>query len=254
MKISIVVPCYNEVDNIENLDHEFFPIAEGLLGARLLDDKVIHGVEVVFVDDGSNDKTSDVLRSAFAGRGRDNFVLKFEKHEVNRGLGAAIRTGFNASTGDIIVTTDSDGTYKFSTIPSLIASMKNGVDIITASPYHPQGEVVGVPAYRIFLSRGSSLLYRLLLKWNIYTYTALYRGYRRKVIEDISFKADDYLAGTELMVKAMLKGYTVAEYPAALHRRVFGVSKARLMQTIRSHLRFQTGLLLHRLRIRSLFS
>lgn len=254
MKISIIVPCYNEVDNIENLDREFFPVVEGLLGARLLDDKLVGEIETVFVDDGSSDKTSDVLRSAFTDRARKNFTLKFERHAVNCGLGAAIRTGFNASTGDIIVTTDSDGTYKFSTIPALIASMKNGVDIITASPYHPQGEVVGVPPFRIFLSRGSSLLYRILLKWDIYTYTALFRGYRRKVIEDISFRADDYLAGTELMVKAMLKGYTVVEFPAALHRRVFGVSKARLIQTIRSHLRFQTGLLLHRLHIRSLFS
>lgn len=153
MKISIIVPCYNEVDNIENLDREFFPAVEGLLGARLLDDKAISDVEIIFVDDGSSDKTSDVLKSAFADRARKNFMLKFEKHEINRGLGAAIRTGFNASTGDIVVTTDSDGTYKFSTIPALIASMKNGVDIITASPYHPQGEVVGVPPFRIFLSR-----------------------------------------------------------------------------------------------------
>jgi dolichol-phosphate mannosyltransferase len=74
------------------------------------------------------------------------------------------------------------------------------------------------------------------------------------VVEHVPFHANDYLAGTELMVKAMLKGYIVAEYPAALHRRVFGVSKARLLQTILSHLRFQAGLLLHRLHVRSLFT
>lgn len=254
MKISIIVPCYNEVDNIQNLEREFFPVAEELIGARPADGMVVDGVEVVFVDDGSRDSTFDVLKSAFASRSRKNLSLKFEKHDVNRGLGAAIRTGFQAATGDILVTTDSDGTYKFSTIPALISSMKNRVDIITASPYHPEGEVVGVPAYRIFLSRGSSLLYRILLNWNIYTYTALFRGYRREVVEQIPFQADDYLGGTELMVKAMLKGYTVAEYPAALHRRVFGVSKARLLQTVLSHLRFQAGVLLHRLHIRSLFS
>jgi dolichol-phosphate mannosyltransferase len=254
MKISIVVPCYNEVDNIEKLEKEFFPVVEELIGARPLDNITVQEVEVVFVDDGSRDSTFDVLKSLFAGRARNDLSLKFEKHEVNRGLGAAIRTGFRAATGDILVTIDSDGTYKFSTIPALIASMKNGVDVITASPYHPQGEVEGVPGYRIFLSRGSSLLYRILLNWNIYTYTALFRGYRREVIERIPFHADDYLAGTELMVKAMLKGYTIAEYPAVLHRRIFGVSKARLLQTILSHLCFQTGLLLHQLRIRSLFS
>lgn len=253
MKISIIVPCYNEADNIQKLEQEFFPVAEGLIGAHLLDDTPIEDVEVVFVDDGSQDSTFEVLKSAFGRRLRKNLTVKFERHNVNRGLGAAIRTGFHASNGDILVTTDSDGTYKFSTIPALISFMRNGVDIITASPYHPQGEVVGVPGYRIFLSRSSSLLYRILLKWNIYTYTALFRGYRREVVDQIPFRANDYLAGTELMVKAMLKGYNVAEYPAALHRRVFGISKARLLQTIFSHLRFQTGLLLHRLRIRSLF-
>jgi len=56
------------------------------------------------------------------------------------------------------------------------------------------------------------------------------------------------------MVKAMLKGYRVDEFPAALHRRVFGVSKARLIQTIKSHLIFQTRLLFHRLHIRSMFA
>lgn len=254
MNLSIIVPCYNEVDNIKKIEAEFFPVVEGLVGATLFSATVVQCVEVIFVDDGSRDSTFDVLQSAFANKASKNLSLKFEKHIFNRGLGAAIRTGFQASTGELVVTTDSDGTYKFSTIPALLACLKDGVDIVTASPYHPKGEVVGVPAYRIFLSRGSSLLYRLLLNWNIYTYTALFRGYRRRVVEQIQFDADDYLGGTEFMVKAMLKGFTVVEYPAALHRRVFGVSKARLLQTILSHLRFQARLLLHRLHIRSLFA
>jgi hypothetical protein len=62
------------------------------------------------------------------------------------------------------------------------------------------------------------------------------------------------LGATELMVKAMLKGYRVAEFPAALHRRMFGVSKAKLWKTIQSHLNFQMRLLLHRLRICSMFA
>jgi dolichol-phosphate mannosyltransferase len=173
---------------------------------------------------------------------------------VNRGLGAALRTGFEASSGEIIVTTDSDGTYHFSTIPVMLDHLTKDVAIVTASPYHPRGEVVGVPGYRIFLSRGSSLLYRLLLNWRIHTYTALYRAYRREVVDQIHFAANDFLGGTELMVKAMLKGYKVDEFPAALHRRMFGVSKAKLLKTIQSHLTFQGRLVLHRLHIRSMFA
>ncbi len=254
MKISVVIPCYNEEDNIQKLRDEFFPVLEGLIGHQLPDGTQVTAVETIFVDDGSRDHTWDALRSAFASNGNAHLAVCFEKHEQNRGLGAALRTGFRLASGEIIVTTDSDGTYHFSTIPALLAHMKPDVHIVTASPYHPKGEVVGVPPYRIFLSRGSSLLYRLLLNRHIHTYTALFRAYRREVIENISFMADDYLGATELMVKAMLKGYRVAEYPAALHRRVFGVSKAKLLKTILSHLTFQAKLLAHRLHIRSLFT
>jgi len=114
--------------------------------------------------------------------------------------------------------------------------------------------VVGVPGYRIFLSKGSSLIYRILLNWRVHTYTALYRAYRRDVIDEIPFAANDFLGGTELMVKAMLKGYQVDEFPAALHQRMFGVSKAKLLRTIKSHLNFQARLILHRFHIRSMFA
>jgi dolichol-phosphate mannosyltransferase len=254
MKLSIVIPCYNEEDNIEKLKTEFFPVVEKLIGNQLPDGNQISVVEVVFVDDGSKDNTFDTLKNTFEAYNYPGISVFVEKHEINRGLGAALRTGFKSITGDIIVTTDSDGTYHFSTIPELLGHMTKDVAIVTASPYHPKGEVVGVPGYRIFLSRGSSLLYRILLNWRIHTYTALYRAYRREVVDQIPFAANDFLGQTELMVKAMLKGYRVAEFPAALHRRMFGVSKARLIQTIKSHLSFQTRLLLHRFHIRSMFA
>jgi dolichol-phosphate mannosyltransferase len=254
MKLSVVVPCFNEEDNIEKLRAEFFPVIERLVGSRLPNGGEIDSLEVVFVDDGSSDGTYDALVGAFGNFKHSSISLRFEKHEANRGLGAALRTGFTAVTGDIVVTTDSDGTYHFSTIPSLLEHLTGDVAIVTASPYHPMGEVVGVPGYRIFLSRGSSLIYRILLNWRIHTYTALFRAYRREVVDQIPFTANDFLGATELMVKAMLKGYQVDEFPAALHQRMFGVSKAKLVRTIKSHLNFQTRLLFHRLHIRSMFA
>ncbi|HEY5728424.1 MAG TPA: glycosyltransferase family 2 protein [Anaerolineales bacterium] len=253
MKLSVVVPCFNEEDNIGKLKTEFFPVINNLLGS-LIDGEQVEAIEVVFVDDGSKDNTYNALKKTFGSYDHRSIMVKFEKHDVNRGLGAAMRTGFGIVTGDVVVTTDSDGTYHFSTIPSLLEHLKGEVAIVTASPYHPKGEVVGVPGYRIFLSRGSSLLYRILLSWKVHTYTALYRAYRSEVIDSIPFAADDFLGGTELMVKAMLKGYQVDEFPAALHRRMFGVSKARLIKTIWSHLKFQTRLALHRLHLRSMLA
>ena len=241
MDISIVIPCYNEAENIYKIQKEFLPVALELAEE--------HSVEVVFVDDGSSDDTWQALHDTFSDTGELPVVIRFERHQMNRGLGAAMRTGFAAAGGQLVVTTDSDGTYKFTEIPKLLSYLTQDVDIVTASPYHPAGDVAGVPGYRLILSRGSSAIYRILVSWRVHTYTSLFRAYRREVVENVSFEADGYLAGTELMVKAMLMGYRVAEYPAVLHRRVFGVSKAKLVRTILAHLRFQGSVLLHRLRL-----
>jgi dolichol-phosphate mannosyltransferase len=242
MNLSIVIPCFNEADNVPKLGEEFFPVVAELAKTR--------SVEVVFVDDGSTDETWLALNNAFGnGRVPEGVTVRFERHPVNRGLGAAIRTGLTASRGEVVVTTDSDGTYKFVTIPALLACLAPDVDVVTASPYHPKGGVANVPQYRLILSQGSSMLYRLLVTWKVHTYTALYRAYRRRVIEDITFESNGFLGGTELMVKAMLRGYRVVEFPTVLYSRAFGASKAKIMRTIRAHLQFQWRVLLHRLHI-----
>jgi dolichol-phosphate mannosyltransferase len=241
MDLSIVIPCYNEAENVPKIQAEFFPVVTELAKT--------HSLEVVFVDDGSTDGTWQALTNTFGNDNEPQVLVRFERHQVNRGLGAALRTGLTATRGEVVVTTDSDGTYKFSEIPSLLSYLTSDIDMVTASPYHPAGSVKGVPAYRLILSQGSSTIYRILVNWRVHTYTCLFRAYRRKVIEHVSFESDGFLAGTELLVKGMLMGYRVAEYPAVLHSRVFGASKAKLVRTILAHLGFQARVLLHRLNL-----
>jgi dolichol-phosphate mannosyltransferase len=255
MDLSIIIPCFNEADSIQKLRSELFPVAESLARTATL--------ELVFVDDGSTDNTSKLLYEAFrpVGTGTErseshpngsqsragaNIVYRFVRHETNRGLGAALRSGFAAAEGQVLVTTDSDGTYHFTEIPALLAYLTPDADIVTASPYHPSGGVAGVPPYRLVLSRGSSAIYRLLVSRDVHTYTALFRAYRRSVVANIPFASDGFLGGTELLVNAMLAGYRVAEYPTVLYSRAYGVSKAKLARTIGAHLRFQAGILLRR--------
>lgn len=242
MDLSIVIPCYNESENVSKIQREFLPVVTELAKNQ--------SVEVIFVDDGSSDGTWQKLHDTFDQEEHQNIAIRFERHEVNRGLGAAVRTGFAASHGNVVITTDSDGTYRFSTIPALLSYLKSDVDIVTASPYHPDGAVENVPGYRLVLSRGSSAIYRILVSRNIHTYTSLFRAYRRSVIENVPFFSDGYLSGTEFMVNGMLMGYKVAEYPAVLHSRVLGASKAKLARTVLAHLGFQTRILLHRLRLK----
>ena len=248
MKLSVIVPCYNEVDNVSKLQGELLPVIEALVGLNKDHDwEKFDSAEFIFVDDGSRDETYSRLKEYVNSYSKLGISFKFLRHKTNRGLGAAIRTGFSNVDGEIVLTVDSDGTYEFSEIPALLTFLTPDVDIVTASPYHPDGGVIGVPRYRLLLSKGSSLLYRILVNWDVHTYTCLFRAYRAEVVKTIAFKSDGFLAGTELLVHAMLRGYRIAEFPAVLHRRVYGVSKAKIMKTILSHLRFQGWVLLYRL-------
>lgn len=244
MDLSIVVPYLNEVDNVQKLKEDLLPV--------VADISRTYSVEMVFVDDGSTDGTTQALKSAVEAIETPEITYKFVAHEGNWGLGKALQTGFSASRGDIVITTDCDGTYQFSTIPELLAHLQDGVDVVTASPYHPKGKVLNVPGYRIFLSKGASFIYRLLVNWNIHTYTCLFRAYRRQVVEEIHIASYGFMSVAELLIKSKLRGYQVVEFPAVLYTREYGVSKANLARTILAHLRFQSSILLHNLHLTTL--
>lgn len=226
-RVSLVIPAYNEAESVVHTSRSLQPVLDHLSN--------IYSLEVILIDDGSVDSTYDLLQQHF---GQDHRV-RVLRHQQNRGLGAAIRTGFSHATGEIVVTTDFDGTYPFACIADLLALMKDDVDIVTASPYHPDGGVEGVPRYRLLFSYGASLLYRILVNWKIHTWTALFRAYRRPVVERITFTSDDFLAGTELLVYAQQAGYRIVEFPTVLHQRSFGQSSIKIARVTWAHLRFQ---------------
>jgi dolichol-phosphate mannosyltransferase len=234
--LSLIIPCYNESEGIPSMRSRLAEVLPTL--------REIGRVEVLLIDDGSTDGTYQLLQEHFAGWDE----VKIVQHLHNQGLGAALRTGFAHASGATIVTCDSDGTYPFAEIPALLAKLTPGIDIVTASPYHPAGGIENVPAYRVALSKGASLLYRLLLDWRIHTYTAIFRAYRRQVIERITSQSNGFLMVTEMLVEPLLAGFRVAEYPTLLRVRRYGQSKARLWRITRSHLRYQWHLIGRRLR------
>ncbi len=235
-KLSLVIPAYNESEGVRQTAQAVRALVNYL--------NKNYDTEVIFVNDGSKDNTAALLTAEFA----NDPNVRVVSHDTNRGMGAAIRTGFQNAQGDIIVTTDFDGTYPLNTIPQMLARMRvDQADLITASPYHPNGMVEGVPGYRLLFSFGASLLYRLLVSWRIHTWTALYRAYSRRVIDAIQFESNDFLAGTEILVKALRAGFRVTEFPTTLHVRTFGQSSLRIARVTRSHLKYQSRLLVESL-------
>ncbi len=235
--LSIVIPCYNEEEGIPHLVTQLNPAVQKL--------QQHYQVELVFVDDGSIDKTNELLQQQYGNNPQARIIT----HEKNRNLGAALRTGFAHCTGDYIAALDSDCTYGPELLLPMMEMMDEKTDIATVSPYHPQGKIRNVPAYRIFLSKGASFLYRVLLDWNLYTYTAMVRVYKKDVIKNISFERDNFLGVTELLVKAMLKGHTVKELPAELQVRKFGQSKMKMLplKVIKDHLSLMSSVMKHKI-------
>jgi dolichol-phosphate mannosyltransferase len=222
--ISIIVPCFNESEGIESLERKLQPVLFKLRSTR--------SVELIIVDDGSTDDTFLKLQQYFEE------TAQIIKHQKNKGLSAATKTGLAYSTGNIICTIDSDCTYDPEQLIGVLELMHWDVDIVTASPYHPKGRVKNVPGWRLFLSKGLSPLYRFVLPQKLYTYTSMFRAYRREVLETIPITYPGFLGLVEILAEAMLCGYKVVEYPAELSSRMFGQSKLRVAKVIWSHLKY----------------
>ena len=235
MRLSIIVPCYNEELGISNLADQLNPVVEDL--------RKRYEVELVFVDDGSTDRTNELLHNYFIDK--DN--VKIVKHKKNMNLGAAMRTGFKNSSGDLIAALDSDCTYSPQLLKEMLEMMDEDTDIVTVSPYHPKGKVNNVPSYRIFLSKSVSSIYKILLGSNLHTYTAMVRIYRKDVVKNINFRSDTFLGITEIMIKSLTKGYRTKELPAELNVRKFGASKMKTLSVIKDHLGLISRITLHKI-------
>lgn len=236
--LSVVVPCYNEEAGL----HQFFSQARQL--AKSLSGR--YALEFLFVDDGSTDGTFQMLsdfKKAFS-RPKKCISVVICRHPVNKNLGAALKTAFKHVKGGLIATVDADCTYSLDYIPKLLSLLDEGTDIALASPYHPAGASDIKPAYRLFLSKAISRIYSVLTGSNIYTFTAIFRVYRRKVIENVKPRSDGFLAVTEMLVFALRKGYRAKEFPATLTVRKYGKSKMKIFSTIRDHFLLVVKLLL----------
>jgi len=226
MKLSLIIPCYNEEEGIPPLAAKIEPVLKEIQKRGEL--------ELIFVDDGSKDKTLELLKNYFGSRADTKII----PHVKNGNLGAAMRTGFAAATGDFVATMDSDCTYDPRGLLEMLDLFDEKTAIVTASPYHPQGGVKNVPAYRLFLSKGIALAYRFVTGIKIHTFTALFRVYQNNVVKSVSFSSPDFLATAEILVNAHTAGYGIKEYPSVLHVREYGVSKIRLLRVMRSHAKY----------------
>ncbi|MCP4202872.1 MAG: DUF3473 domain-containing protein [bacterium] len=222
--VSVVIPCYNEELILPYLANTLRSVTAVLNQ---------YDLGFIFVDDGSLDGTAATLDSLFGGRS-DCAILH---HDQNQGVAAAIQTGLSHARTEVVCSIDCDCTYDPHQLQVMIPMLRDNMDIVTASPYHPAGQVRNVPWWRLFLSRRLSQLYRLVLRHKIATYTSCFRVYRRSAVVTLPVREGGFLGVAEVLGLLDLQGGQIAECPAVLEARLFGQSKMKVLSTIFGHLR-----------------
>ncbi len=194
--------------------------------------------EFIFVDDASRNETFNKLNDLFGAKPN----VKILRHAVNQGVAASILTGLQAAQTEIVCSMDCDCTYDPHELVNMIPLLGDGVDMVTASPYHKRGGVLNVPEWRLFLSKGASFLYRRVLQAKLDTYTSCFRIYRRSSVVDLQVREKGFLGVAELLGKLDLRGGRIIEHPAVLEVRLFGFSKMKTVRTIFGHLKLLSRL------------
>jgi dolichol-phosphate mannosyltransferase len=225
LRLTVVVPLFNEADSIERL-------RDGLVQLQAA---LVAKYETVFllVDDGSTDETLTAVERVFAG----DENVQYLRHRVNRGLAAALATGIAEARTPIVASIDADCTYEPVQLVSLLDRLDNDVDMVVASPYHPLGKVVGVPAWRVAISKLASQLYRLVLRNQLHTYTSCFRVYRHSSVINLPQTRNGFVGVVEMLWQLDRRGGTIVECPAVLTVRKAGQSKMRIVTTAFGHLR-----------------
>ena len=213
--VLVVIPTYNERDNIE-------PLLARLHAA-------VPGADALIVDDGSPDGTGELADKLAANDPRVRVLHRTAK----AGLGAAYLAGFAvALQGEhrVVVEMDADGSHAPEDLPTLLAALDgpDGADVVLGSRYVPGGQVVNWPAYRNWISRTGNLYSRLALGVQIRDITGGYRAFRREVLEALTLhevESQGYCFQIDLAWRALQSGFRVVEVPITFTERERGASK-----------------------------
>jgi len=210
--ISVFFPCYNEQDNIGRVVQQTLVVLE-----RLSAD-----FEVIIVDDGSADSTGRIIDEI----AEKNSRVKVVHHLTNLGYGAALVSGFKASTKKLVFYTDGDGQFDINEMPSLLPLMKQ-YDIVSCFRLNRQDSLI-----RKINGWCWTKLVCLLFGMKIRDIDCAFKLYKREIFDNINLSSAGALIDTEILARAIRKGYTVTQKGVHHYPRTAGAQTGASLRVI----------------------
>jgi glycosyltransferase involved in cell wall biosynthesis len=212
VKISIIIPAYNEEETIAAVIQRIASISLGAIEK-----------EIIVIDDASTDRTAEVLKSLHN--------IRSIRHSRNAGKGAALTTGIHASTGDLVIFQDADLEYAPEDYPVVLRPLIEGrCDVVMGSRFLRERPVFWGTRKSPYLNH---YIGNLLIVWctnvlygkQFTDYEGCYKAFRRSLLLDTPVKATGFEFDNELICKVMRKGAQIAEVPIQYHPRTYAQGK-----------------------------
>lgn len=205
--LSVFFPAYNDAPSLPELISKTFQTLE----------TSVTDFEVIVVNDGSRDKTAEVLAQL---QGEYGSSLRVVTHPVNRGYGGALRSGFAAATKDLVFYTDGDGQYDVDELPKLLKLMTADVGLVNGYKLERND-----PWHRIWIGSIYNQFARFAFRIQIRDIDCDFRLVRRSLLESLELKSTSGTICVELVRKLELSGCGVAEVGVRHYPRLNGTSQ-----------------------------
>lgn len=211
MKISIIIPTYNEKDNIKKLIKKIFNSLKK------------YNFEIIFVDDNSTDGTTEIIEKI----SKKNRNIKLIKRKRRMGINSAFICGYKKSVGKYVVLMDADLQHPPEKIPEMIEYLKNGYDLVISSRFLKNSKIIEYPLFRKLFSIIMCKIIKLLIrkiKVNdpLSGFFAIRREKLEEIIDKIKFKR-----GFKILIEILInsKKIKIKEIPFVFRPRIYGKSK-----------------------------